>query len=358
MLEQEIAGQTITEWLSLLVVWVLISSALVLLNRVFRSRFVKLAERTANRIDDVIAALLKRTRLYFLIGLGLYFALRILAMEGDGAMWVGRVVFVLLMLQVGFWLNSLISLWIDRYKQEKLETDAAAVTTMQALGFVGRLAVWFLILLFVLNNFGIEVTALVATAGVGGIAIALAVQNILGDLFASLSIVLDKPFVVGDFLIIGGDFLGSVEHIGLKTTRLRSLGGEQLVFSNSDLLSARIRNYKRMYERRVVFGVGVTYQTPHHLLQQIPQILRESVEAQDQVRFDRAHWKAYGDFALTFEIVYYVLSPEYNLYMDVQQEINLAIHRRFEELGIEFAYPTQTVFLERVGENGAQEIVN
>ena len=190
----------------------------------------------------------------------------------------------------------------------------------------------------------------------GGIAIALAAQNILGDLFASLSIVLDKPFVVGDFLIIG-DFLGSVEKVGIKTTRLRSLSGEQLVFSNNDLLNSRIRNYGRMYERRVVFSLGVTYQTPSEKLKRIPDIVRKAVEAQENVReavetqedvrFDRAHFQKYGDFALIFEIVYYVLSADYAQYMDVQQAINLRIYEDFEENEIEFAYPTQTVYVSK-----------
>jgi small-conductance mechanosensitive channel len=203
-------------------------------------------------------------------------------------------------------------------------------------------------LLLILDNLGIDITALVAGLGVGGIAVALAVQNILGDLFASLSIVLDKPFAVGDFIIID-DYLGSVEHVGLKTTRLRSLSGEQLVMSNADLLSSRIRNYGRMYERRIVFSLGVTYQTPRDKLKKIPGIIRDAVEAQDQTRFDRSHFKGYGSFSLDFETVYHVLQPDYNLYMDIQQAVNFAIHERFEAEGIEFAYPTQTLFVERGG---------
>jgi len=184
--------------------------------------------------------------------------------------------------------------------------------------------------------------------------VALAAQNILGDLFASLSIVLDKPFVVGDFLIVG-DFLGSVEKVGVKTTRLRSLSGEQLVFSNNDLLGSRIRNYGRMFERRVLFSIGVIYQTPPDKLRLAATILREAVQAQDKVRFDRAHFKSYGDFALSFEVVYYVLSPDYNVYMDIQQAINLLIYERFAEEQIEFAYPTQTLFVSRADDASSGE---
>ena len=179
-------------------------------------------------------------------------------------------------------------------------------------------------------------------------AVALAVQNILGDLFASLSIVLDKPFVLGDFLIVD-EHLGTVEYIGLKSTRLRSLWGEQIVFSNADLLKSRLRNFGRMFERRIVFPVGVTYQTPRDKLEAIPGIIREAIQAQEKTRFDRSHFKEFGDFSINFESVYYVLVPDYNLYMDIQQAINLQIHKRFEEEGIEFAYPTQTLFVVREG---------
>ena len=210
---------------------------------------------------------------------------------------------------------------------------------------------WILLFLVALDNFGADVTTLIAGLGVGGIAIALAVQNILGDLFASFSIVLDKPFIIGDFIIVG-DHLGTVEYIGLKTTRLRSLSGEQLIFSNTDLLGSRIRNYKRMYERRVVFSVAVVYQTPEEKLAAIPEMIREIVEAQAQIRFDRAHFKDFGAYALNFEVVYWILSPDYNLYMDIQQTINLAIFRQFNETGIAFAYPSQTLFLDRTEKGG------
>ncbi len=202
-----------------------------------------------------------------------------------------------------------------------------------------------MVLLLSLQNVGVDVTALVAGLGVGGIAVALALQNILGDLFASLAIVLDKPFVLGDFINVGGEFLGSIEAIGLKTTRIRSLSGEQLVFSNSDLLGSRIRNYGRMAERRIAFTVGVTYETPKDRLAEIPGIIREAVEAQDKVRFDRSHFQKFGDFSLDFETVYYVLSPDYSTYMDIQQAINLRLFGEFGDRGIEFAYPTQTLHL-------------
>ena len=297
------------------------------------------------------AELIDCTRMYFLFTLSLYICARIIGLNERGLTLVGTLLTVALIVQIGEWGNRLITFWMERYRAERLEQDAASVTTAQAVGFVGRLILWSVVGLLLLDNFGIDVTALIAGVGVAGIAIGLALQNVLGDLFASLSIVVDQPFVVGDFLIIDG-YLGAVEHIGLKTTRIRSLGGEQIVFSNADLLSSRIRNYKRMQERRIVFTVGVTYQTPHEQVAAIPDMLRKAVEAESDVRFDRAHFKEYGDSSLVYEVVYYVLSPDYNVYMDRQQAINLTIHRRFQEEGIDFAYPTRTLHVRQATENG------
>jgi small-conductance mechanosensitive channel len=206
--------------------------------------------------------------------------------------------------------------------------------------------------LLILNNLGFDVTALVAGLGIGGIAIALAAQKILSDLFASLAIVVDQPFVVGDFVIVGSQ-MGTIERIGIKTTRIRSLSGEELICSNADLLGSRINNYKRMTERRVVFTIGVTYQTPADKVEKLPGMLRTAVESQDQVRFDRAHLARYGDFALVYEIVYWVLTPDYNLYMDIQQRINFSIYRQLQDEGIEFAYPTQTIHMAPAAEAAA-----
>ncbi len=289
---------------------------------------------------------LRRTKLFTLLLAAAYVATLGLTLSDRAHIIITRITVIALLLQGGIWIVAVLNAWLSRYRERQLAGDPAAVTTMSALGFLGKIAVWSAVLLLALDNIGIDITALVAGLGIGGIAVALAVQNILGDLFASLSIVLDKPFVIGDFLIVG-EHLGSVENIGLKTTRIRSLSGEQLVFANSDLLTSRIRNYGRMYERRVVFAIGVTYQTPRRKVEMIPAIIREAIERQDKIRFDRSHFKEYGDFSLNFESVYYVLDRDYNLYMDIQQAINLRIHERFEQEGIQFAYPTQTVYFAR-----------
>ena len=203
---------------------------------------------------------------------------------------------------------------------------------------------WVMLALVALNRLGFDVTALITGLGVGGIAIALAVQNVLGDLFAALAIVIDKPFVVGDSITVD-TMTGTVEHVGLKTTRLRSVNGEQLIFSNADLLKSRIRNFKRMEERRVLFLISVTYDTPPDTVERIPTMLREAVESQKQVRFDRSHFVSYGDSSLNFETVYFVTTADYLTYADINQAVNLAIYRRFAAEKIDFAYPTRTLFV-------------
>jgi small-conductance mechanosensitive channel len=343
-LELQFAGTTVRNWL----LWITVALAAFLVLRLLKAmlvgRLAALAGRTRTTWDDIFVAALRKTKTIFLILVALFVAGAFFVPGG----WVREVlsaaVVLGLIIQGGVWVNAAIAFWLETYRKQKMEQDPAAVTTMSAIGFIGRIAVWSVVLLLALDNLGVQITALVAGLGVGGIAVALAVQNILGDLFASLSIVLDKPFVVGDFLIID-NYLGSVEHVGLKTTRIRSLSGEQLIFSNNDLLKSRLRNYGRMYERRIVFNIGVVYQTPRDALKKIPGIIRAAVEAQAKIRFDRSHFKEYGDFSLNFETVYYVLVPDYNTYMDIQQAINLKIHEEFEREGIEFAYPTQTIFL-------------
>ncbi|MGC9311330.1 MAG: mechanosensitive ion channel family protein [Sediminispirochaetaceae bacterium] len=212
---------------------------------------------------------------------------------------------------------------------------------------------WIIAALFLLDNFGFNISTLVAGLGVSGIAVAIAAQGILGDLFNYFVIFLDRPFELGDFIIFD-DKLGSIEKIGIKTTRIRALGGEQLVVANSALVNARLHNYKRMERRRVVFRIGVTYQTPSQQLEEIPRLIREIIESIELTQFDRSHFQGYGDFALTFESVYYVLTADYAVYMDIQQEINLRIYKAFEERGIEFAYPTQTLYLQSAGRDTLQ----
>ncbi|UCC95927.1 MAG: mechanosensitive ion channel family protein, partial [Candidatus Omnitrophota bacterium] len=233
--------------------------------------------------------------------------------------------------------------WTQRGKDTTLERSLKGIVR------VAKLIIWVLAVIFFLDNLGFQISTVIAGLGIGGVAVALAAQAILGDLFSYFSILFDRPFEIGDFIIVG-EYLGTVEYIGIKTTRIRSLGGEQLIFSNTDLTNSRVRNYKRMEKRRVVFQLGVTYQTTLEQLKMVPGLIEKSIKHVKDTVFDRAHFFSYADFSLIFEIVYYVVGSDYNKYMDIQQEINFAIKKEFEAQSIEFAYPTQTLYVNRATE--------
>jgi small-conductance mechanosensitive channel len=332
------------DWLVAIAIAVGIYLVMRLGKAIVQRRLGQLATKTATDWDDLIVALIERIHILFLLVLAFYAGSLKLDLPSSVSVFLKKGVFVVFLFQVALLGSHAIKFLIERYRRQKIESNAAAVTTLSSVGFVLKTLLWFVLLLVALDNFGVNVTALVAGLGISGIAVALAVQNVLGDLFASFSIVFDKPFVIGDFIIVG-DFLGTVEYVGLKTTRIRSLSGEQLIFSNGDLLQSRIRNFKRMFERRVVFTIQVLYQTSHEQLVEIPKMIQSIIESQSQVRFDRAHFKEYGAYSLNFEIVYWILNPDYNVYMDIQQAINLSIFEQFKERGIQFAYPTQTLFI-------------
>jgi small-conductance mechanosensitive channel len=247
-------------------------------------------------------------------------------------------------LQCGIWLTAVLDFWIVRSRNLRPDAELEG-RSIDPFSFLGRLILWTVLLLLVLDNLGVNITTLVTSLGVGGIAVALAVQNILGDLFAALSILTDKPFVIGD--AIGVDNLsGTVEHIGLKTTRIRSATGEQLVMANSDMIKARLRNYKRMHERCITFGFSVPFGTAADRLEKIPALVRGIIEGRDKLRFDRAHFKDLSGSAYVFEVVYWVTEPNYLTYMDAQQAINLALVRAFDQEGVQLSYPPQTLTID------------
>ena len=343
--ERNLWNNSLKEWITALAVAFAVFLLLGLLKWVLVRYFSRRPQKERIDIPELTASMARKTMLPFVAIFSVYAGLQAIDLPQRLLPWLFSIVMAGLILQVTLWATSLVDYFLNRSQERALEEDAARVTTLRAAGFIVKLVLAAIAAVLILDNIpGVEITALVASLGITGIAVALAVQNILSDLFASLSIVLDKPFVIGDFIIVE-TYMGTIEHIGLKTTRVRSLSGEQLVFSNNDLLKSRIRNFKRMAERRVVFSIGVTYQTPIEKLKRIPAILRGIIESQETIRFDRAHFQGYGDFALKFEVVYYVLVPDYTRYMDIQQAINLAIHEAFQKEGIEFAYPTQTVFV-------------
>ncbi len=316
------------------------TAAMVLLRMLFLRRLGILSRRTVTRIDDLAVKMLNRTYLVLLLAIGVYLGSIFLVMPESWRLVVSRVAVGALVLQLGIWGDTALRGWRSQLLSQP--GDGARKASSTILFFMLRLVVWTVAFLMMLDNFGFNITTLVASLGIGGIAVALATQNILGDLFASLSIMLDKPFEVGDFIIVG-DALGAVEYIGLKTTRLRGLGGEQIVFSNGELLRSRIHNHKRMQSRRVAFVLRIAYGVAEAQLTAIPAMIREIVATRNDVDFERAHFFRYGDWSLDFEVVYHFKSPDYILHMDAQQDVLLQIYRAFQREGIQFAHPLSVV---------------
>ena len=307
-------------------------------------RVSKWAAATAARWDDALVQGLRAIRWFLVALVALHFAADELVLKGRWESSIDRLALVAFFLQLALCVSAFITAWIVNVRQDSLEKDPSTTSALSILSFMARLLVWSFLALVLIDNLGFDVKTLIAGLGIGGIAIGLALQSILSDLFASLSIVLDKPFQVGDYVAID-DFSGTVENIGLKTTRIRSISGEVLVFSNGDLTKSRLRNYKLMRERRISFGFGVNYGTTPEQMEQIPKILRHIIDGQERARFDRAHFKGFGGSSLDFEVIYWMKVPEYNAYMDVQQAINLALMRELATLEAKFAFPMRTLVL-------------
>ena len=339
-------GNSLQNWTIAVCILLIVFTLLKVAQKIAISKLSKLAVRTDNQLDDLVVSMLKNTKFLILLVASAFAASHVIELKPSVEEVWEKIVMLILIVQGGLWASAGISFALGRTIQKKMDEDTSSATTISFLGFVARVLLWAIVLLLILGNLGVNITGLVAGLGIGGIAVALAVQNILGDLLASLSIVLDKPFVIGDFIVVDSH-MGTIEHIGLKTTRLRSISGEQLIFSNNDLLKSRIRNFKRMAERRVAFNFGLVYQTPVDKLKLAKKIVSDIIETEESARFDRVHFKEYGDFSLNFEAVYFVTVPDIKTWMDIQEDINLKIFEQFAKEGIEFAYPTQTLYVQR-----------
>jgi small-conductance mechanosensitive channel len=344
-------GATIEQWGVALVVALVTYTVLRIVLGAVTHRLRKLAERSANTIDDDIVTVLASTNRGLLALMSLLIGIGVLDLSGPWHERLNQLWFLALVLQAGLWGSKGVSLFLAHYlhrHEAANPAQASATSTLMSWGL--RTVLWVIVVLAILSNLGVNITAFVASLGVGGIAVALAVQNILGDLFASLSIAIDKPFEVGDFVVVNGTS-GTIEMVGLKSTRIRSLGGEQVVMSNTDLLKQTISNYKRLQERRVVYPFGVTYDTTPEQAERIPKVVEDIVRARDKLRFDRAHLMAFGDSSLDYEVVFYVLDPDYNVYMNERQVVNLELMKALAAMGVDFAFPTRTLHLASVPAN-------
>jgi small-conductance mechanosensitive channel len=314
-----------------------------------KNRLKALTELTKTQVDDFLVETLSAVSDLFLFFVALVLGVKNLNLSEAVLKGVNLIFLWGILIQVGLWGTKVVSFFIVKNIAKTAVVDAAKASTANSLGTIAKVLIWVLVLLIALDSIpSIQVDSLIASLGIVGIAVGLAVQNILSDLFASLSITLDQPFVVGDYISID-DYSGTVEKVGLKSTRIRAISGEQLVFSNSDLLSSRIKNYQSRERRRVVFTIGVTYQASSEQLNRVNDITRSIISNMEDVTFDRVHFTQLNPSSLDFEVVYYVDSVDFLVYMDAQQKINLELVRQFAAEGIEFAYPTQTVF---IGKNG------
>jgi small-conductance mechanosensitive channel len=346
LFDQSYFGNAAWRWIVAGAVALGILFVLLLLRRLARNQYSRFAATPQDEFLEVPLHVASRTNVLFLLIAALFFGLQTLELPDKTTRVLLTVFTVASFLQIGLWATTAALAAIERKQRKTLAVDRAAAGTFTLIGFMARVTIWALVLMLTLDNLGVEIKPLLAGLGIGGIAVALAAQNILGDLFASLSITLDKPFVLGDSLQVD-DFSGTVEYIGVKSTRLRSVNGEQIIIPNSNLLASRVRNHTRATERRVVFAISVAQQTPLAQLQKIGGLIRSLIESHADVRFDRCHFAKISAASFDFEAVYIVRTTDYNRHMDILQEINLRLIEAFEKEGISFAYPVQRLYLEQ-----------
>lgn len=304
----------------------------------------KLAKTTKTDIDDTLISIVQSLRPPFYLFLAFYLALYFITLSPLLQKAIHIVLIAWVTYQVIIGVQILIDYAVKR--ASKKEEDKGSQAAMTLIGKIAKGILWVIGILLILSNLGVNVTSLIAGLGIGGVAVALALQNILSDLFSSFAIYFDKPFVSGDF-IVAGNHKGVVEKIGIKTTRIRAPQGEEIIISNQELTSARVQNFKRMKERRITFSFGVVYEISSEKLEKIPDTVKKIINSVDSTRFDRCHFTEFGDFALIFEAIYYVTTPEYVTFRNVHQEILYKIKRTFENSKIVMAYPTQTIYIEK-----------
>ncbi len=340
----QLAGNTVGIFVVALVVFILFLFIFGIFQKVILSRLKKLAEKTKTDIDDTVISIIKSINPPFYSFLAFYAATFFLILSDFFKKSLDVILIIWVVVQVVIAVQILIDYMVR--KRMVKEEDTATENAINILGKLSKGVIWVFGVLLILSNMGINITSLVAGLGIGGIAIALALQNILSELFSSFAIYFDKPFVPGDFIVIG-DKKGVIEKIGIKTTRMRALQGEEIVISNKELTTAQIQNFKKMKERRISFSFGITYETPVEKVKKVPNAVKDIIEKKQGARFDRSHFSRFDDSALNFDVVYYVQSGDYANYMDIQQAINIEMMEVFEKMKISMAYPTQTIYIQK-----------
>ncbi len=328
-------------------IFMILTAIFWIIQKIVLINLVKMVSKTKNKLDDIIVGAVKNIRPWVYVLVSLYVSIQVFNLSDRVEFIVTAVFLFSLVWQLIEIATQFVKYFVINFLEKDEDGDGIvdlnSATTAHLVTLIAKITLWSLGLLFVLSNLGIEVVSLIAGLGIGGIAVALALQGVLSDLFASFSLYFDKPFRIGDYVVIGSDS-GTVEKIGIKSTRLRTPQGQELVISNAELTSARVQNFKKMQERRVVTKIGITYETPQIKVKEVAGIVKRIFEALDGARLDRVHFTTFGDSALIFEIVFYVESSNYAEYLDIQEVFNFDLIKRFAELGIDFAYPTQTIY--------------
>ncbi len=305
----------------------------------------RFAKKSKTTWDDIVVDFLDGIHWNFFFFLSIYIASTFLVLPEL----LGKILYYAMLILTGFYIAKGLSQIVQHFVEKQVRKRQGFEenkSMMKVFATISKIIIWSLVLLMVLSNLGIEITPLIASLGIGGLAIAFAFQAVLEDLFSAFVIYFDKPFKEGDFIIIGKD-MGTIKHIGIKSTRIETLQGQELVVSNKELTTTRVNNYKKMDKRRINFNIGVTYSTSSKKLEKAKEIITDVITKINNADLDRVHFKEFGDFSLIYEVVYYVKSADYNEYMDTQEKINMEIYKRFEKEGIEFAFPTQTIHLEK-----------
>lgn len=345
-LESVYFGNTVEEYILALGTFIIIFGVLWFFKTVLLHKLKKLSTKTDTTLDEMAIKVLDTFGLVFFTIWSALIASQRLTLP----VFLEQSIFYLFIIALAYYairaLNQVIHYLTNTLKEQKATKGQSDFAILNLLDKIGRGITWVLGGLFVISNFGIEITPLIAGLGIGGFAVAFALQGLLSDLFASISIYFDRPFDIGDFIVVGGD-AGVVKDIGIKSTRLEALQGEEIVISNKELTETRVHNYKKLKKRRIVFGFGVVYDTPVKKLEKIPSLVKKVIDDLDLAEFNRVHFKDFGDFSLNYEVVYYANTQDYAAYMDLQQSINLQIMKIFEKEKIEIAFPTQTIIMKK-----------
>ncbi|RMD59242.1 mechanosensitive ion channel family protein [Candidatus Parcubacteria bacterium] len=344
--QQNFIGNSVQEYFMAFLFFLAVAVGLKIFERIIVARIKSWAKMTKTQLDDLVVEGLEAIHWPFYVLVAATVALNFIEVHN----FVARLINYAVIIAAAYYIikvsEKFIDYGVETVMRRKESEGGGNYEIIRLFGSVVKIVVWVGGAVLVLANLGYNVTSLVAGLGIGGLAVALAVQNILSDIFSAFSIYFDKPFKVGDFIVLD-KYMGTIKKIGIKSTRIQALQGEEVVISNQELTKAKIQNFGKMKKRRIVFTVGVTYETAIDKIEKIPAIIKEIITQEELAEFDRAHFKSFGDFSLNFEIVYYVKTGDYVAYMDTQQNINLEIMRRFAAEGIEFAYPTQTIYLNK-----------